>query len=258
MTFLFLDGWIEVEAMHDDRIGAMKQFLVKILKPIAGIIANRDKGLRKEIEFWDNWLATRGGEWSADFDYRINPDSPVKPWHSSLIDSVTSEPVDVLDVGAGPITSFGYKHHSKVLQLCAVDPLANEYNELLERYAIKSVVATRSCSGEELESFFGGLRFDIVNARNSLDHAVDPVQCIRSMYRVCKVHGFITLIHAENEAINNVYSGLHQWNFSLKGNKLHVQGDLYEKFVDDEFSGVIEWEHGIEKGIIHSAGKKIH
>ncbi len=243
--------------MRKNRNYIMKCFLVSnIFKHFIRVLSNRKNGLKKEVEFWDNWLETSGGDWKDDFHRRICPDSLVSRWHSSIIDGLHSGTVDILDVGAGPITSFGFRHLSKKLQIWAVDPLADDYMEMLARYGIDPVVETRKCSGEELERVFDHSRFDMVNARNCLDHSVDPIQCIRSMRNVCKVGGYITLIHAENEAIQNNYLGLHKWNFCLKGNRLWIQGDLYESCVDDEFAGMIEWVHECDNGTICSAGKR--
>lgn len=77
------------------------------------------------------------------------------------------------------------------------------------------------------------------------------------MYMVCKLKGYMTLIHAENEAVTNRYLGLHQWIFGLINGELHIQGDRYYKCIDNEFSGRVLWQHEISGGIIYSSGQKI-
>lgn len=219
--------------------------------------ACRERGLRAETAFWDKWLRTKGDQWGADYQARISPDTYVGEWHGRILDGMLGDEIRVLDVGAGPITSFGYRHKEKKIQIVPVDPLAHHYEVLTEKYGVVPPIKTLNCLGEKLHTCFRNDEFDLVNARNSLDHTVDPVQCVWSMYAVCRVNGYITLIHAENEGQNNKYFGLHQWDFKVANGKLHIQGESYCKCIDCEFAGKIEWCHEVSGGIIHSAGRKI-
>jgi len=235
----------------------LHQLLVNIVKPLAKIISSRDRGLKTETAFWDRWFSTKGDQWPDDYIFRISADSPVGEWHGKVLDSIESYEIKVLDVGAGPITSFGYKYKGKKIRLFPVDPLARQYEILIKKYGVEPPVKTLGCCGEHLHTYFQNDQFDLVNARNSLDHSVDPLECIRSMYAVCRVKGYLTLIHAENEALNNCYAGLHQWNFSLVNGQLHIQGDNYNKCIDNEFGCRIVWHHEIKGGVIYSSGHKV-
>jgi SAM-dependent methyltransferase len=58
-------------------------------------------------------------------------------------------------------------------------------------------------------------QFDIVHARNTLDHSYDPVRAVRQMAEVTKPGGAVILHHYRNEAKNEGYKGLHRWNLAV-------------------------------------------
>jgi ubiquinone/menaquinone biosynthesis C-methylase UbiE len=49
-------------------------------------------------------------------------------------------------------------------------------------------------SGEALLDVFLENSFDIVYSANALDHAYDPLLCIKNMLKVCKPEGWILII----------------------------------------------------------------
>ena len=63
-----------------------------------------------------------------------------------------------------------------------------------------------------------------MNAENSIDHASSPVQAIREMIALVKPGGMLTLRHRSNEAINESYSGFHQWNLYQENGIFYVCG----------------------------------
>jgi SAM-dependent methyltransferase len=128
----------------------------------------------------------------------------------------------LIDVGAGPITSIGYTHPGVDLDITAIDPLAEEYDELLAEYGITPPVRTISGSAEELLTQFAPGSFDVAHARNCLDHGVDPVRSIRNMVRVVRPGGAVVLRHALREAVTQNYRGLHGWNFESRDGDLVV------------------------------------
>ena len=76
-------------------------------------------------------LRTGGAEWAGDFKRRFDPNSEllVDPRYVIL---PTEGELHILDVGAGPITSVGKRRTGVDVHLTAVDPLADEYNALLD------------------------------------------------------------------------------------------------------------------------------
>lgn len=169
-----------------------------------------------ELEFWDSNLATRGGKWNADFEYRLDPSSQVTDFMRSKI----PDNAQVLDVGAGPLTAIGKWCGNQKISITAVDPLAQHYDELLSKHGIVPLVRTILGYGESLHYQFGSDRFDYVHAQNSVDHSEDPLSVIFEMISVARPGCWITLLHHRNEGVKQDYAGMHGWNFDKSGDDL--------------------------------------
>jgi ubiquinone/menaquinone biosynthesis C-methylase UbiE len=85
---------------------------------------------------------------------------------------------------------------------------------MFNKYQVAPLVKTRKADAENLEKIFPQNSFDLVFARNCIDHAYNPENAIKSMIGVLKKGCFLLLEHIPNEAENEKYQGLHQWNFS--------------------------------------------
>lgn len=116
-------------------------------------------------------------------------------------------------MGAGPVTVLGKIWNGHRLDITAVDPLGEEYGRLLEKYDIVPPVKTQTAPAEELIKYFAENAFDVVYARNCIDHSYAPVQAVQQMIAVTRPGGCIVLQHESNEGSNELYRGLHQWNF---------------------------------------------
>jgi glycosyltransferase involved in cell wall biosynthesis len=199
----------------------------------------RLSGAPDEMAFWANYLATKGSDWPGDYAHRFDPNADVAD--SVLCDRLENIPgstVELLDVGAGPVTQIGYTLRGRKLRITAVDPLADAYNRLLDAHGLMPPVRTISGSGERLVEQFGKDRFDVAYARNSVDHSPDPIRVIEQMLCVVTRGGMVILRHYRNEGENAAYEGLHQWNFDvnpsgrlLLWNRTSAH-DLTEEFAD--------------------------
>jgi SAM-dependent methyltransferase len=180
-------------------------------------VRGRGHALREEVDYWRHWLSTRGGKWSDDYRYRLDPEAEVAdPALREVVTRIPRERVSILDVGAGPVTTVGYRFPGKALAVTAVDPLADEYDRLLAGHGVVPPVRTERVEGERLVERFGPDRFDIAYSRNALDHAIDPVLIIENMVGVVRPEGYVLLRHVRNEAVNQAYVQLHQWNFDRR------------------------------------------
>lgn len=169
-------------------------------------------GLEEEIFFWDDYMKTGGGAYKEDFEWTVKRNKPF-----TLEDEIESnDSCSFLDVGSGPFSRCGSVTKKTKLRVTAVDPLGSIYETLKERYNLNSDIIINTGFVELLDQQFLDNSFDIVHMSNSLDHSFDPVFGIYQLLRVCKIGGKVILRHAENEAENENYKGLHQWNLSLK------------------------------------------
>lgn len=198
-------------------------------------------GLAEERWFWDTYLRTGGFRWPEEYRTRMDPEVPLQPHLAELIPDRCSDPVQILDVGSGPLTAIGKRWGERRLAIVAVDPLARWYEHLFDRYRIEPAVRPVECRAEALRALFGESTFDLVHARNCIDHGVDPPRAIQSMLDVVKPGGCVYLEHAVNEGKNERYRGLHQWNF-FQGNDgdFHVGGRRGEINATRRFSGRAE------------------
>jgi SAM-dependent methyltransferase len=210
-------------------------------------VRGRSRALQEEADYWDSWLRTKGGDWPDEYRRRFDPDAEVDdPALRKLLADDLHGQVSILDVGAGPATTVGRRFDRRRLVVTAVDPLAREYDRLLERHGASSPVRTEEVEGERLVERFGGKAFDIVYARNAIDHAVDPVLIVENMLAVTRPAGYVVLRHGRNEAVSEGYVQLHQWNFDSRDGRFIVWRPGRETDVSERLSGRAETRCWIE------------
>jgi SAM-dependent methyltransferase len=194
-------------------------------------------GIKSELSYWDNFVHLKGYEWRDTYHDRLDPDAPLQPRPAALLPE-SVEWVSILDVGAGPLSYLGKKCEGRNIVITAVDPLANDYNEMLARHGIEPPVKTQPVAAEELHKKFAANTFDLVFARNCIDHSYDPEKAILQMIQVAKLGCYVLLEHTPDEAERQNYDALHQWNFSMseKGDFLirskHQALNFTEKYAD--------------------------
>ena len=200
------------------------------------------KALPSEVGFWEDYLKSRGKSCGAEaeFQFRTDPKSPMQPWLHDLLNCPEGTQVRVLDVGAGPLTWVGKKWPGREVEIIAIDPLADSYNEIMQRCGVVPPVHTQKGDGEEVVKLFGRDRFDLAFARNCLDHAYDARQAVTNMIEATRPGGIIFLWHAEDEAESLQYDGLHQWNFRLKNGELLVWNGNRVLNVNQSFAGKLQ------------------
>jgi SAM-dependent methyltransferase len=175
------------------------------------------RGLGEEEDHWSRYLATEGDQWPDEYRERLDATTPLAPELTSLLRVADGAPVRILDVGAGPMTILGKVWPGHDVEIVAVDALAERYDALLASNGIVPPVRTQLCHSERLADQFGAESFDLVHARNTLDHGYDPVRAIEQMAIVTAPGGVIVLDHHRDVAEFEAYQGLHQWNLRLEG-----------------------------------------
>lgn len=169
-------------------------------------------GIDNEIKFWDGFFTSE--EWKEKSHTRLDPNMELQTEIASLLPK-NLEGIKILDVGAGPLTYLGTKYKNKILKITPIDPLADEYEKILTKHSITPIIKTIKLAAEEISTQYKENTFDLVFARNCIDHSVSPEQSILEMIKVVKKNCCVYMIHRPNEAINENYRGFHQWNFSI-------------------------------------------
>ena len=195
----------------------------RVMRRLGFLGQDWDQGLPEELQAWEFMLSNQGRNWvESVYHYRLDPEAELQDEYKKLIDApVGGPPLRLLDVGAGPLTSFGKRWAGRTLEIYPVDPLAEEYDALLARLGLRAPVPSTPGHGEKLPEQFGKNFFDLALASNSLDHSYDPLLVIRHMLALVKPGGHVFLGHFANEGLGAGYTGLHQWNFAIR------HGDMF-------------------------------
>lgn len=183
-------------------------------------VARWRAGLGDELAYWRLVMETKGLEWPDDFRERLDPATPLQEHVRALLPR--DGDVRILDVGAGPFTILGKVWPGRRVTITAIDPLALSYEQLVSEHGFVGPVTRLQANGEDVAQIFGPNSFDLAYARNSLDHAYDPVAAIEAMLVVAPV---VHLEHSSREATKQGHAGLHQWDIFAEGEHLFVDGD---------------------------------
>lgn len=202
---------------------------------------------KSEASYWDQFFASKGAAWPDDYAYRTDPRAKVTPDVGALL--ADSETLNILDVGAGPLTILGKVFNGRKLNIRAVDPLADEYDAILERHGITPIVRTEKMAGEELSQHLPVGHFDLVFAQNCIDHSVDPVRSILEMLKVVKPGRYVYLKHSQNEAVKENWVGLHQWNFAEEVGDFMVSSRTTRVNFTRDFAHIAETTCTVDKSI---------
>ncbi|MBF0499256.1 MAG: methyltransferase domain-containing protein [Candidatus Riflebacteria bacterium] len=194
----------------------LKSFVITSINKLLGKKLSRHIGEYLEIKFWSSMLKKTGNPaFTEELYSRLDPKFPF-PERLRKYVNPESEKIKILDVGAGPISAVGiYWPEGPGIDLFPIDPLADQYDQILKEVGRAPAVKTALCNGEKITNKFPVDSFDLVYARNSLDHCSDPIKCFQEMYSVTKNNGYIYAEHARNEGIKENYRGFHQWNFDI-------------------------------------------
>lgn len=157
---------------------------------------------------------------------RLDPELQLQNRPAELFKETDSS---ILDVGSGPLTYLGKKLGEKDVSIIAVDPLAEKYDIILKKYGIIPLVRTIKLEAENLTDTYSPDTFDLVFARNCIDHTYNPEKAILQMISVVKRNRFVLMEHKPNEGENENYQGLHQWNFSINSDGEFIIASKYSR-----------------------------
>lgn len=185
-----------------------------------------EKHTHEEVEFWDKWFRTRGGQWPEDYLRRIDPRQRLPDLiEKALVDKGVERgsAIRILDLGSGPLTAVGSRSDRYSVEVVAIDPLADAYNLLIRKHGIAAPLLPQQGEAERLDCLFPPETFDLVWVCNSLDHSYDPVLGIFQAFKTLKTGGTMLIVFHPNEADVGNYQGLHNWNFDVRAGKFIIE-----------------------------------
>ncbi|HEY3834550.1 MAG TPA: methyltransferase domain-containing protein [Acidimicrobiia bacterium] len=197
--------------------------------------------LDSEVRFWERTIKN----WQQLND-RFDPDQPLYAPLAELVNAPAGSTIKVIDVGAGLISCVGKKLPGCTVENTAVDALGDEYQGVLRRAGIEPPVWTEQCDSEKLSAKFGENAFDLAYARNTLDHSYDPPAAIREIVKIVKPGGVAMLEHAPDEAEEENYLGLHQWNLRCEHGRFVVWRRDTRIDMGNELAGVATVEQALD------------
>lgn len=199
-----------------------------------------EEGLEYELNFWRYFF---NPEESPQFNdarhFLVNPDEPLIDLAKDLLAVPPGGECYLLDVGCGPISQLGLNWPNRTIRVAGVDPLADEYNMVLDEMNIIPRVRTVKGEAEKLTDLYLPNTFDLTFAANCLDHSYDPMTAIRQSIEVLKPGHWFVMNHYINEAEHENYAGLHQWNFHLENGRFVIWNQHQRVEVEDELKDVV-------------------
>jgi SAM-dependent methyltransferase len=163
----------------------------------------------EELAFWDGYLRTHASEAADPVQLRrVFPARLLEPLGEAT--KRLGRVPAVIELGSGPVSLLGWGVSEGLIDLTAVDPLADEYVRLARKRGLKYPVAPRRGRGEELDSLFPRDAFEIAYSSNAIDHAQDPRRCFEALTRVVAPGGAIYCEGFVREGTNAGWDGLHQ------------------------------------------------
>ena len=181
---------------------------------MAAVRDRRRAGWSDEIAFWDHWLRRAALNWPED--YRRKTEARPCPGFCRATAFLPA----AVDPGCRqrPVS----RRHPSGSILVPVDPLADEYNALLDRHGVSPPVRTRPCPAESVADVLGEARFDLVYCQNALDHTEEPLAGLEQMVRAVKPGRWVLLKHVIDEGEHEGYGGLHDWNFRIEDGRFVI------------------------------------
>ncbi len=196
-----------------------------------GIYKEWEKEKQGSVDFFEKKLK------KGAMDKRLNPKAKLRKDVREYLPKDQKQ-LNLLDVGAGPITRLGYIWGDRDINIQAVDVNGNLYQELFNKHQITPPVVTKFSEAEKVHELYEPATFDFAFSRNALDHCYDPIQSIKNMVTLLKPQRYAVLLHRRNEGLSQGYRGAHLWNFDVEQGEVIIFNPAKKYKLQEELSGV--------------------
>jgi SAM-dependent methyltransferase len=231
--------------------GGLLRAILRLSRPLW---RSRRFSLWSEELFWSRWLG-RHPDRVAEL---VDPSRPFDPELTRFIEHVQGERVQVLEVGAGPLSTVGFASAGRRIELTPTDILATRYARVLARRGITPPAPTIYADAERLVPQFGLDAFDLVFATNCVDHMERPLTAVAQMLSVVRPGGFVVLLHEVDEGAHQDYVGLHQWNLTTDGGRFVIWNQRERHDITSLLAGRCQVTAYVRDAILHTEIRKLH
>ena len=163
------------------------------------------------------------------------PDGIIKEVINLREDVFKVKSLYTLEIGSGPNSSLSFWVDNGLLNVIAIDPLADVYKNILKKLNYKYPITPINIRAEDLMAYFREELFHIIFAQNSLDHVEDPLICFKNAYKLLKKGGFLFVCSNVKEGTRKLWLGMHKFDIYVENNKLLLadeKGEIFN-FVDE-------------------------
>ncbi len=192
-------------------------------------------GVVEEIQWWWSWTLKLKHE--GKLENWANFKANKFPYEQYVDQFDKNHTLRILNIGCGPRSTMGEKSAHPKLEFTHMDPLSSAYNKLM-------ILLNAPGTGDIV---FGAVevldqldlqKFNIISAKNCLDHAYDVPKGILKIINQMDDKGLIELEHYENEGEAQNYLGMHKWNIEIKEYKIHIWNQHEDFFLDHQKFGL--------------------
>lgn len=127
-------------------------------------------------------------------------------------------PYRCIDIGCGPTSQFFTNDlmNRADLEIITVDPLAETYSYLHNKYKTNYSLKCLTGYGELLTDLFPKNHFHLVYTQNAIDHSKNPEEFLRQLYLILIKGGYLILYGFIKEGTAARWLGLHQWDIEVE------------------------------------------
>lgn len=190
-------------------------------------------GVVEEIQWWWTWINTLRRRGKLENWALLR--GRAFPFEADLAAFPGGKGLRCLNIGCGPRPELG-QASARDIDFVHMDPLARAYNKMMGFLDAPGGGDVVFGAVEFLDRLDVGT-FDIIAAKNCLDHAYDVPEGLRQMINVLGDKGLISLGHFENEAEAHDYTGFHKWNIELQDGRIHMWSRDRSEVFDHDAEG---------------------
>lgn len=198
-----------------------------------------EKARNEELDFWERELSLQG-DFGHILKKRIERASRKEEFPVTIFDAIVprlqekfpgQKPFKCIELGSGPLSNLAYGVDAGILDVVAVDSLAEEYARLYKKYGLLDYpIKPVRGDGESLSGLFAGGSFHCAYVRNALDHTQDIMLSFRNLVSLVMKDGYVVLQHTLREGSRQNWSDAHGWDLEMDSDGLIAINSTGEKF----------------------------